>query len=121
MIDLPQLKSLTIREREPASFDSYGFFTDVYNHPGNYLNGTAPLNVTGCINSCVYALNESTSATGDCTVAEGSAQDSFMWYVDLSLLTLVCLRGSFIRALGTMSSTFPSRRRECLHVKFLPS
>ena len=33
-----------------------------------YLNATAP-------------LNESTSNVVNCTVAEGSAQDSFMWYV----------------------------------------
>ncbi|KAN0082890.1 carbohydrate esterase family 16 protein [Tylopilus felleus] len=61
-----------------ASFDSYGLFADIYNHPGNYLNGIAPLNVTGCVNSCVYTLNESTSATVNCTVAQGSTQDSFM-------------------------------------------
>ncbi|KAF8132832.1 carbohydrate esterase family 16 protein [Boletus edulis] len=84
-ITLLELEALapTLPGAHIASFDSYGFFTDVYNHPGNYLNGTAPLNVTGCIDSCVYALNESTSDPGDCTVAEGSAQDSFMWYDEL--------------------------------------
>ncbi|KAI0075536.1 hypothetical protein K474DRAFT_1708959 [Panus rudis PR-1116 ss-1] len=28
-------------------FDSYTLFRDMYDHPENYLNGTAPLNVTG--------------------------------------------------------------------------
>ena len=55
-------KPLIPENCEPASFDSYGLFADIYNHPGNYLNGIAPLNVTGCVNSCVYTLNESTSA-----------------------------------------------------------
>ncbi|KAH0826353.1 carbohydrate esterase family 16 protein [Lanmaoa asiatica] len=84
-ITLLELQALapTLPGAHIASFDSYGFFTDIYNHPGNYLNGTAPLNVTGCINSCVHELNESTSATVNCTVAEGSAQDSFMWYDEL--------------------------------------
>ncbi|KAG9311224.1 carbohydrate esterase family 16 protein [Chiua virens] len=66
-----------------ASFDSHALFTDIYNHPSKYLNGTAPLNVTGCIDSCVYTLDESTGAAADCTVAEGSAQDSYMWYDEL--------------------------------------
>ncbi|KAH7909673.1 carbohydrate esterase family 16 protein [Hygrophoropsis aurantiaca] len=66
-----------------ATFDSYGLITDIYNNPGNYLNGTAPLNVTGCVNSCVYNLNESESDTGDCTVAEGTDRDSFLWYDEL--------------------------------------
>jgi hypothetical protein len=72
--------------RDPASFDSYGLFTDIYNNPQNYLNGTAPLNVTGCVNSCVYQLNESTSDPGVCTTAEGGARDSFMWYAIYCIL-----------------------------------
>ncbi|KZT00213.1 carbohydrate esterase family 16 protein [Laetiporus sulphureus 93-53] len=64
-------------------FDSYGLISDIRAFPQNYLNGTAPLNVTGCINSCIYQLNESTSDTADCTVAEGTARDSFLWYDEL--------------------------------------
>jgi len=64
-------------------FDSYGLISDIRSHPQNYLNGTAPLNVTGCINSCVYQLNESTAGPADCTVAEGTARDSFLWYDEL--------------------------------------
>ncbi|KAI0944616.1 hypothetical protein AcW1_002285 [Taiwanofungus camphoratus] len=64
-------------------FDSYGLIEDVLTYPQNYMNGTAPLNTTGCIRSCVYKVNESTSDTGDCTIAEGSARDSFVWYDEL--------------------------------------
>ncbi|KIJ69630.1 carbohydrate esterase family 16 protein [Hydnomerulius pinastri MD-312] len=64
-------------------FDSYGLFTDMYNNPGQYLNGTAPLNVTGCVHPCVYTLNESTSDPGQCTTAEGSDRDSYLWYDEL--------------------------------------
>ncbi|OJA13745.1 hypothetical protein AZE42_01547 [Rhizopogon vesiculosus] len=64
-----------------ASFDSYGLFTDMYNNPQNYLNGTAPYSVTSCINSCVYTLDNATAST--CTVATGTDADSFLWYDEL--------------------------------------
>lgn len=48
-------------------------------HPSVYLNGTAPLNTTGAVKSCVYQLNEPTSDTGICTIAQGSDRDSFIW------------------------------------------
>ncbi|KAI9567857.1 carbohydrate esterase family 16 protein [Boletus coccyginus] len=64
----------SLPEAHIALFDSYELFTDIYNHPSNYLNGTAPLNVTGCVDA---------SDIVNCTVAEGSAQDSFMWYDEL--------------------------------------
>lgn len=66
-------------------FDSYGLFTDMYNNPAQYLNGTAPLNVTGCVNSCVYAINANISDpnAGTCTTAEGTDRDSFLWYDEL--------------------------------------
>ena len=60
-------------------FDSHTLFADMYNEPQNFLNGTAPLNVTGAVHSCVYKLNESTSDTGVCTNAVGTDQDSFLW------------------------------------------
>lgn len=85
-----------------------------------YLNATAPLNVAGCVNACVYELNESTSNVVNCTVAEGSAQDSFMWCVcpvHVHVLTF----GEFIHAPGTTTSTFRSRRPECSHVRWPPS
>ncbi|TDL28575.1 carbohydrate esterase family 16 protein [Rickenella mellea] len=61
-------------------FDSYGLFSDMIAHPANYLNGTAPLNVTGCANSCVFPLGGQTSV---CTVAKGAARDSFLWWDEL--------------------------------------
>jgi len=64
-------------------FDSYGLISDIRSYPRNYLNGTAPLNTTGCIRSCILQVNESTADTGDCTIAEGSARDSFLWYDEL--------------------------------------
>jgi hypothetical protein len=67
-----------------ASFDSYGLFTDMYNNPQNYFNGTAPYNVTGCINSCVHTMNSTAAPT--CTVANGTDADSFLWSVQRSVL-----------------------------------
>ncbi|EPQ56330.1 hypothetical protein GLOTRDRAFT_74924 [Gloeophyllum trabeum ATCC 11539] len=66
-------------------FDSYALFHDMYTHPSAYLNGTAPLNVTGCVNSCVFPPNGNVSdaSSASCTVAEGSDRDSFLWYDEL--------------------------------------
>ena len=62
-------------------FDSHALFTDIYAHPELYLNGTAPLNVTGSAHSCVLQLNESVSDPGVCTDATGTDADSFLWCV----------------------------------------
>ncbi|KAJ4488158.1 GDSL lipase/esterase [Lentinula aciculospora] len=64
-------------------FDSYSLFEDMIANPATYFNGTAPLNVTGCVHSCVYRLNESTTDTGVCTIATGTDRDSFLWYDEL--------------------------------------
>ncbi|KAK7457129.1 hypothetical protein VKT23_010429 [Stygiomarasmius scandens] len=64
-------------------FDSYGLFKDMLANPSMYLNGTAPLNVTIPLKSCVYNLNESTSDTGVCTIAQGTDRDSYLWYDEL--------------------------------------
>ncbi|KAF8896578.1 GDSL lipase/esterase [Infundibulicybe gibba] len=64
-------------------FDSHALFTDMFEHPAHYLNGTAPLNVTGSINSCILKENESTNDPGDCTIARGTDQDSFLWFDEL--------------------------------------
>ena len=70
----------------PAGFfDSHALFTDIYEHPELYLNGTAPLNVTGAAHACVYELNESTSGHAVCTTANVTDQDSYLWYVALCL------------------------------------
>ena len=60
-------------------YDTYALFSDILARPQNYLNGTAPVNTSGCINSCVYQLNESLTDTGNCTVVTGSAVDSYLW------------------------------------------
>ena len=61
-------------------FDSHALFSDILDRPAAYLNGTAPLNTTGAVDACVYALGGDAS-TARCTVATGSARDSFVWCV----------------------------------------
>ena len=60
-------------------FDSHALFTDILDNPAAYLNGTAPLNTTSCVDACVYQLNEPKTDPGVCTVARGSDADSFVW------------------------------------------
>ena len=62
----------------PGFFDSHALFTDIYRNPKVYLNGTAPLNVTGAVHSCVLQPDKSTSDPV-CTDAVGTDQDSFLW------------------------------------------
>lgn len=71
----------TLPDAHIASFDSYGLFTDMYNNPQDYFNGTAPYNVTGCIHSCVYTVDS--TATPACTITNGTDADSFLWYDEL--------------------------------------
>ncbi|KAJ7653185.1 GDSL lipase/acylhydrolase [Mycena polygramma] len=63
-----------------AVFDSHSLIQDMYDHPAVYLNGTAPLNVTGCWNSCIAPFGG-----GDlvCTVQNGTARDSYLWADEL--------------------------------------
>ncbi|KAG7452340.1 carbohydrate esterase family 16 protein [Guyanagaster necrorhizus] len=61
-------------------FDSHGLFQDIYDNPAEYLNGTAPLNITGAVVSCVYTEGGGSSV---CTTAEGTDRDSFLWYDEL--------------------------------------
>ncbi|KAK7700745.1 hypothetical protein SLS57_011997 [Botryosphaeria dothidea] len=62
---------LLIAKRYPdahfAIFDMYSLLTDIYINPADYLNGTAPLNVEGYIN------------TGNSTLSL-TDRDSYMWY-----------------------------------------
>lgn len=69
-------------------FDSHSLFADMFAHPSLYLNGTAPLNITGAVQACVFELNESTSDTGSCTIAQGTDRDSFLWCVHIAFLSL---------------------------------
>ncbi|CAK5268339.1 unnamed protein product [Mycena citricolor] len=70
----------TLKDAHIALFDSHSLFQDMYDHPAKYLNGTAPLNVTGCWNSCVAPLG---GGTLNCTVAHGTDRDSFLWADEL--------------------------------------
>ncbi|KAF5334166.1 hypothetical protein D9758_014835 [Tetrapyrgos nigripes] len=64
-----------------AYFDSHSLFQDIYDHPGLYLNGTVPYNVTGCIRPCVFKQNDPKS--GFCSIVNGPARDSYLWYDEL--------------------------------------
>ncbi|KIK51144.1 carbohydrate esterase family 16 protein [Collybiopsis luxurians FD-317 M1] len=64
-------------------FDTYSLYSDMYNKPQQYYNGTAPLNVKTPIKSCVFSLNEATTDTGNCTIAQGTDRDSYMWWDEL--------------------------------------
>ncbi|EMC93212.1 carbohydrate esterase family 16 protein [Baudoinia panamericana UAMH 10762] len=57
-----------------AVFNVHDLMQDIHDNPTVYLNGTAPLNVTGVVNAC--------NATGGNCVASPSP-DSFMWYDEL--------------------------------------
>lgn len=68
-------------------FDSHSLFQDILNNPAKYLNGTAPLNTTAAINSCVF--QEGGVGGGVCTLVNGTDRDSYVWYVILMILSLV--------------------------------
>ena len=65
----------------PALFDSHALFADMYANPKAYLNGTAPLNTTGVVDSCIYEVNADTPSV--CTMVQGSDRDSYLWYDEL--------------------------------------
>ncbi|THH26384.1 hypothetical protein EUX98_g7799 [Antrodiella citrinella] len=66
-------------------FDSHALFTDMLAHPQLYLNGTAPLNITGAVRSCVFPEGADPSDTNlaACTIATGTDVDSFLWFDEL--------------------------------------
>lgn len=59
-----------------ADFDVNALITDIWANPGNYLNGTAPGNVTGVILSC-------DAAGGNCREVPRGERDSYLWYDEL--------------------------------------
>ncbi|KZO96195.1 carbohydrate esterase family 16 protein [Calocera viscosa TUFC12733] len=68
-----------LRELEGARgavFSAFDLFWDIYHDPSRYLNGTAPLNITG------YDAH-STLAGGALTTTTSPSPDSFMWYDSL--------------------------------------
>ncbi|OCB89669.1 carbohydrate esterase family 16 protein [Sanghuangporus baumii] len=63
-------------------FNSHGLFMDIHDNPSKYLNGTAPLNVTGAVVSCVYP--EGGVGSPACTIVNSlSDRDSYMWFDEL--------------------------------------
>ncbi|KAF1976162.1 SGNH hydrolase [Bimuria novae-zelandiae CBS 107.79] len=56
-------------DAQVANFDVHALITDMYYNPAEYLNGTAPLNVTG------YVIGAGNISLSD--------RDSFMWYDEL--------------------------------------
>ncbi|KAF2201481.1 hypothetical protein GQ43DRAFT_371359 [Delitschia confertaspora ATCC 74209] len=62
------------RGAKVANLDVNGLMTDIYNHPASYLNGTAPLNVTGNSYVCDAAGN-------NCT--DDPNRDAYLWYDEL--------------------------------------
>jgi phospholipase/lecithinase/hemolysin len=57
-----------------ADFDVNSLVTDMWMNPKNYLNGTAPANVTGFINQC-------DAQGGHCV--DAPSKDSYLWYDEL--------------------------------------
>ncbi|KAL4885915.1 SGNH hydrolase-type esterase domain-containing protein [Aspergillus karnatakaensis] len=54
-----------------AVYDVHGLITDIWHNPAEYLNGTAPYNVTGSVYRC----------GSDCD--DNAVRDSYLWYDDL--------------------------------------
>lgn len=61
-------------------FNSYALFTDMYNNPANYLNGTDPLNVTFPAQACILNIG---GTENNCTTITGPAADSYLWVDEL--------------------------------------
>ena len=78
-----------------ALFDSHSLFADMYANPKAYLNGTAPTNVTGAVDTCVYELNADTPSS--CIVVQGNDRDSYLWYVGSSGVEFVSLTAEQVR------------------------
>ncbi|KAL4804386.1 GDSL Lipase/Acylhydrolase family protein [Aspergillus unguis] len=51
-----------------AVFDVHSLMTDMWHHPGRYLNGTVEYNVTGSVTGCGDACEDS------------DVRDSYLWY-----------------------------------------
>jgi phospholipase/lecithinase/hemolysin len=79
-----------------ASFDVNALMTDIYYHPTNYFNGSAPANVQGVEHLC-------NAAGSNCTSTD--SPDSFMWYDPLhpSEQTSRIVAREFVGVLGGKS------------------
>ncbi|KAF7326021.1 hypothetical protein MKEN_00453000 [Mycena kentingensis (nom. inval.)] len=61
-------------------FDMYAFFTEMYENPERFFNGSAPANVTGHCHQCPDPNDFRQCGIGDCTLDE---RDSYMWWDEL--------------------------------------
>ncbi|KAF2877391.1 hypothetical protein BDV95DRAFT_625295 [Massariosphaeria phaeospora] len=59
-----------------ADFDVSALMADIWGNPAAYLNGSAPLDVTGVINKC-------DAQGGNCVEVERERRDSYMWFDEL--------------------------------------
>ncbi|KZM27820.1 uncharacterized protein EKO05_0011013 [Ascochyta rabiei] len=77
-----------------ASFNVNGLMTDIHSNPTQYLNGTAPLNVTGTAKTCATVSGQ------NCTV--NASPDSFEWFDPLhpSEQTSRIVAREFVNVLG---------------------
>lgn len=77
LYDLRTVVETKLENRFPgahvALYDMYKLFDDIYNDPGRYLNGTAPLSVT---------VPEQVCNAADVCV-KGPSPDSHLWFDDL--------------------------------------
>ncbi|KAL1606009.1 hypothetical protein SLS59_003133 [Nothophoma quercina] len=77
-----------------ANYNVNGLMTDIHSNPSQYLNGTAPLNVTGTSKQCATISGQ------NCTV--NPSPDSFEWYDALhpSEQTSRIVAREFVNVLG---------------------
>ncbi|KAJ8520464.1 hypothetical protein ONZ45_g2740 [Pleurotus djamor] len=73
----------SLRGAHIALFDSHTLFQTMFDNPSAFLNGTAPLNVTGAANKCVFPLDGQPDTGVVCTTAQGTDRDSFLWFDEL--------------------------------------
>ncbi|KAL1747186.1 hypothetical protein HDZ31DRAFT_80656 [Schizophyllum fasciatum] len=73
----------TLEGAHVALFDSHALFTEMIANPGDYLNGTAPINVTTAIRTCDWKEGQDQTDTVTCTTVNGTDRDSYMWMDEL--------------------------------------
>lgn len=79
----------------------------MYTNPELYLNGTAPLNVTGAVNTCVYEIG---GTVGNCTQVTGTDVDSYLWCVGIALVFYFLVLKLMTGVLGGTNSILVSRQ-----------
>jgi phospholipase/lecithinase/hemolysin len=82
---------------EMVVFDVHSLMTDIFNHPGQYLNGTTPPNVTGQYYKCDLK-------GANCKSAKGSP-DAYLWWDELHPTARVdqIIAREFIKVVGGTS------------------